>query len=134
MTIKILIYFCLVFGTLFLERRYAFIQGAIDPGLFYTPIYLIVAAVLFCLELKSKIKKKSTFKELKWAGFRFAFFIGICWGIFLTFSKGYPRIYNMGNAFSYVSSALLFGLAIGAFGFAVTPLVLKHIFYIEKDE
>jgi hypothetical protein len=133
MFIRLLIYFVLIFGTLFLEREYRLIQTAIRPDLFYIPIYAIAYLILFGLELRSK-KSKTNYKGLKRTGFIFSFWVGVCWGIFITFMKGYPKVYGVADALTFALGCAIFGVLAGGIGILLTPLYLRHVFGEDQEE
>lgn len=133
MLFKLILYYLLIFGSLFLERKYGVIQSAIRPDLFYGPIYIIGYLILFGLELKSKISK-TNYKGLKRTGFIFSFGVGVCWGIFLTCMKGYPKIYGIMDALSIALVCAIFGVLAGGLGILLTPLYLRHVFGEDQEE
>jgi hypothetical protein len=133
MLIKIVIYFIIIFGTLFLERQYQIVQTTVRPDLFYVPIYIIAYLLLLGLELRSKISKKG-YKSLKRTGFVFSFWVGVSWGVFITCMKGYPNFSLTTNTFSYALGVAIIGLLVGGLGTFLTPLYLKYVFGENRNE
>ena len=130
---KLLIYYILIFGTLFMERKYLIIQTAIRPDLFYVPIFIIAYLILFGLELRSK-KSKTNYKGLKRTGFIFSFGVGVCWGILITFIEGNPKFYGVTDALTFIFGCAVFGLLGGGLGILLIPLYLKHVFGEDQNE
>ena len=131
MFIRLVIFYIIFFGPLIWERNYGII--GIRGDLFYIPIWTIAYLILFGLELKSK-KSKTNYKGLKRTGFIFSFWVGVCWGIFLTCMKSYPKIYGIMDALSIALVCAIFGVLAGGLGILLTPLYLKHVFGEDQEE
>ena len=69
MTIKLIIYGILFWGSIFLERGYGLIERVIRPEVFFPLFWFLSYLFLLYLEIRSKIPKEPDQKKIRWAGF-----------------------------------------------------------------
>jgi hypothetical protein len=92
MIARIAIYIFLVFSLIILERRYRILsQIGVDGNYFFLFLIFTYLLLLF-LEIKSKVSKGLTYKQAKTAGFIFSFWIGVIWGILISFYRGFKPL------------------------------------------
>jgi len=134
MALKIILYILIIFGTLFLERKYGVLQRIVFPDLFFTLIILCPYLVLLFLEIKGKAAKNFRYKELKKSGFIFSFWVGFIWGVLISFYRGFPKFNTLGVIILNLLGYGLTGAVIGFVGMGVTIIFLRYIFNISETE
>ncbi len=126
---KLLIWGTIFYGTLLLNKNIIVPQHM-------EILYLIVEVGLFCVylallywEIRVRIKKEATQKQLRWVGFYFTFGVGFIWGMAFSLGLGrYPLFYDPFTFFGTLSSGIVWGIIIGIVGMAITQFMVLFIF------
>lgn len=91
MLLKIIIFGALLFATVLFDRE--FLQARKMGGGVAVLLYCVglfgAYLILLYLEIRSRIPKAASQKQLRWVGFQFTFCAGIFWGVFISFSGSY---------------------------------------------
>ena len=136
--IKIIIFYIIVFGVLFGERKYRVLQLHMEPGVAGILLILLLVIsylVLLGLELKAKVSRKSTYKKIKKAAFFFSFWIGICFALLIPFMDGgYIKFYGVTDALIFALGCAIFGALGGGIGILLMPFYMKHVFGEDRNE
>jgi hypothetical protein len=134
MTLKIILYILIIFGTLFLERYYGLLQRIIFPDLLFVLIILCPYLLLLFFEIRGNAAKNIGYKELKKSGFIFSFWVGFSWGVLISFSRGFPKFNTLGVIILNLLGYGLTGAVIGFVGMGVTIIFLRYIFNISETK
>ena len=102
-------------------------------------LYIIIQILIFCAyivllywEIRGRIKKAATQKQLRWVGFYFTFAVGFLWALsFQLFGKktwfSDPIIF-----WGLLASDIVVGIMIGIVGMAITQFMI--LFFFKQPE
>ena len=85
MILKIVEYYIILFGTLFVMRSIVKMMAPMTSASLMFFIYLSSYLILLGLEIRLQLLRKATDKEIKKAPFRFSFWACVGFGILITF-------------------------------------------------
>lgn len=122
--LKIIIYYIILFMTLFVIRSKIIILPPMATASLMLFIYLASYLVLLTLEIRFQLKKKAPEKDIKKAAFWFSSWAWAGFGILFTFYKGYPTFfYSIAETFG-VLLGCFFGMALGGMAGVALALVI----------
>jgi hypothetical protein len=132
MVIRIIIFATVLFGTVFLDRRFFISKKIIIPDIIFLSWLFGVYVILLYLEIRSRIQKEENLKKLRWSGFYFTFWVGVLWWLFLAFSGGYSWFADPIRVIGLLVGLAFGGLIFGLLGMAITQFMLIRIFKLRE--
>jgi hypothetical protein len=128
MILKIVIFWMLFFGTIVLDQQVLRPQNIILPDIvLYGWLFCVYLALLY-FEVRTRIKKATTQKQMRWAGFHFTFWAGFIWGMFFAGFDINSWFFNPITFFGFVSSFIIWGIIFGILGMAITQFMVIYVF------
>jgi hypothetical protein len=127
--IRLLTYGVLVFGSFYLERRYAFFDQFSFPDLVICGSLFAAYMALLCLEVRACVHRGASQWRTGWAGYGFTAGVGVIWAFVISTHRGtFPMLEGPGVFLGFVVSFVVFSAMFGVLGMALSLLILKFVF------
>jgi hypothetical protein len=128
MVLKIVIFGVLFFGTVFLDRKVLLPGKIMVPDLIFCVWLFCAYLALLYLEIRSRIRKATSQRQLRWAGFHFSFWAGFFWSIFWASPGSDSWFVHPLNFFSLFAGLVAGGVIAAIFGMAITQFMVIFVF------
>lgn len=128
MVLRIIIFGVFLFGTVLLERTILLPKNIILPDFLFCGWLFCAYLLLLYLEIRSRIPKATSQKELRWVGFHFTFWAGFFWSVFVASPGSDSWFVHPLNFFGLLAGCILGGIIFGILGMAITQFMLLLIF------
>jgi hypothetical protein len=126
--LRIIIFGVFLFGTVFMERKFLLPKNTILPDLIFCGWLFAGYLILLYLEVRSRISRAATQKQLRWAGFHFSFWAGFFWSIFWASPGSDSWFVHPFNFFSLLAGLVAGGVIAAIFGMAITQFMVIFVF------
>jgi hypothetical protein len=128
MALKVVIFGVLLYGTFLLYRKFLLYEEIRAVDFIFCAWLFCVYLTLLYFEVRSRIQKATTQQQLRWAGFRFTFWVSFLWGILFA-SRGLDFIvYQPLDLFGLLVAAAMIGALFGVVGMAITQFMVLFVF------
>jgi hypothetical protein len=128
MVLKIVIFGAFFFGTVFLDRKVLLPNKILVPDLIFLGWLFCAYLVLLYLEIRSRVRKLASQRQLRWAGFHFSFWAGFFWSIFWASPRSDTWFVDPVNFFSLLGGVIAGGVIAALFGMAITQFMVMFVF------
>jgi hypothetical protein len=127
MLLNLTIYSLLAFGLFLAEREFEFFDRLLFPDLGF--VTAIIGPYLFFLfmHIRNKINLKHNYRSIKKEGFKFSFWVGIIWGLMISFYRGLPSLNSVSLILGKVFGFIVMGFLVGLVGIVVSILFYNRI-------
>jgi quinol-cytochrome oxidoreductase complex cytochrome b subunit len=116
MILKIFLYSAIIFAVLITEYSYNWFNPTTVNTLLVLLCFFIIYVFLLYIEIIFRKNKRENFESVRKKVFVFSFWIGVVWGIMLSFLDGIPRIYNLLTFILLITNYVMMGLIFGLIG------------------
>jgi len=128
MLLRIIFFGAFLFGTVLLERNFLLPKNIIFPDLIFCGWLFCGYLTLLYLEIRSRVRKAASQRQLRWAGFHFSFWAGFFWSIFWASPGSDSWFVHPLNFFSLLAGLVAGGVIAGIFGMAITQFMVILVF------
>jgi hypothetical protein len=128
---KIVIWGGAFYGTIVLGREVLVPHDMMILVLVTGVLPFFIYLALLYLEIRSRIKKDATQKQIRWAGFYFTFGVGFIWGTAFSSALGHHPLCSISDPstlFIILFSGIVSGIIVGIVGMAITQFMVLFVF------
>jgi hypothetical protein len=128
MVLKIVIFGAFFFGTVLLDRKVLLPSKILVPDLIFFGWLFCAYLALLYLEIRSRVRKVASQRQLRWAGFHFSFWAGLFWSIFWASPGSDTWFVHPVDFFSLLGGMVAAGVIAALFGMAITQFMVIFVF------
>jgi len=128
MFVKILVYIIIIIGLVFFNIKYFFIERLGISGVSIALTLFFIYLLMLYWEIKSRIIKAMRYEQIKNRSFWFSFWIGVIWGILISFSAGFHYKISPFILIGMLAGYAFFGFLFGQLGRGLTKFLWKYAF------
>jgi hypothetical protein len=120
MLLNLIVYSILAFGIFSIERQFDIFDKLPFPDLCFVSV--IIGPYLFFLFIvvKNNMNLKHNYWSINKEGFKFSFWVGVIWGLMISFHRGLPSFNSVNLILGKLAAFIVMGLIVGLIGMVIS--------------